>query len=436
MVEDGQTDLDAEAVSAMLPLEVRGLCAGERCDAVLRGALAFVDRELDGLDGNGRACADCHMVSDQFQLSPASAEARFQRLQARRLRDPDADDPLFRPIDADDFRIGGDDASDFSNLRQNGLIRITFPLPANVKLVDPATGLPSNETFVDVWRAVPSVLNVKRTGADPAPPDWFRPPNPRGGYQLDARFATLQEQALAAFIAHAQIQGAPSPGMLDDLAAFQKVLFSSLGMLVASRAIDEGVTPVPDPDPPLNALERRGKAVFLRACAQCHGGVAGIGPVPGIHRFGGIQTQCPRPVDQVQPPRFQFAPCPPRLARNARTYEITTPTGAVLRRTSSDPGRTLLSGFAGGPPPLDDWNALDVPTTRGISRTAPYFHNNSAATLEEMLDHYTEFFKFVAATAPPAPVPRPPPISTDGVHDDRPFTPAERPALLAYLRKL
>lgn len=245
MVEDGQTDLDAEAVSAMLPLEVRGLCAGERCDAVLRGALAFVDRELDGLDGNGRACADCHMVSDQFQLSPASAEARFQRLQARRLRDPDADDPLFRPIDADDFRIGGDDASDFSNLRQNGLIRITFPLPANVKLVDPATGLPSNETFVDVWRAVPSVLNVKRTGADPAPPDWFRPPNPRGGYQLDARFATLQEQALAAFIAHAQIEGAPSPGMLDDLAAFQKVLFSSLGMLVASRAIDEGVTPVP-----------------------------------------------------------------------------------------------------------------------------------------------------------------------------------------------
>ena len=41
----------------------------------------------------------------------------------------DADDPLFRPIDADDFRTNGEDASDFSNLRQNGLVRVSFPLP-------------------------------------------------------------------------------------------------------------------------------------------------------------------------------------------------------------------------------------------------------------------------------------------------------------------
>lgn len=56
---------------------------------------------------------------------PAFVEARFQILQLRRRGDPDADDPLFRPIDADDFRTNGDAASDFSNLRQNGLVRIT-----------------------------------------------------------------------------------------------------------------------------------------------------------------------------------------------------------------------------------------------------------------------------------------------------------------------
>ncbi|HYU16108.1 MAG TPA: hypothetical protein VEL05_08560, partial [Candidatus Acidoferrum sp.] len=321
-----------------LPLEVHGLCGGEPCDAVIRGALAFIDRDLEDLDGNGRASSDCHMVSDEFQLSPASAEARFQRLQRRRQRDPGADDPLFRPIDADDFRIHGEGASDYSNLRENGLIRITFPLPSNVKLIDPSTGLPSNETVVDVWRAVPSAFNVKRTGPDPDPPAWFRPPNPQGGYQLDARFATLQEQAHAALIAHAEIEGEPTGTTLDDLASFQNVLFSSLRLFQASRAIDQGITPGPDPDPPLDDLERQGKVVFLRACAQCHGGVGGIGPAPGIHRFGSIQAQCPRPVDFVQPPRFQFAPCPPRLARNARTYEITTPSGAVIRRTSSDPG--------------------------------------------------------------------------------------------------
>ena len=82
-------------------------CGGEACDAVFRGFFAFFDRSLHGLDGNGRSCADCHMPSDQFQLSPASAEARFQLLQARRRWNPRADDPLFRPIDADDFRLNG-----------------------------------------------------------------------------------------------------------------------------------------------------------------------------------------------------------------------------------------------------------------------------------------------------------------------------------------
>ena len=141
-------------------------CGGEPCDAVARGFRAFFDRQLDGLGANGRACADCHMPTDSFQLSPASVEARFQFLQWRRRWNPDADDPLFRPIDADDFRINGDNASDFSNLRQNGLVRITFPLPPNIRLIDPATNQPSSETEVDVWRAVPTVNDVALTGPD------------------------------------------------------------------------------------------------------------------------------------------------------------------------------------------------------------------------------------------------------------------------------
>ena len=80
-------------------------CGGEPCDAVIRGLLSFFDRRLHDLSANGRSCADCHMVTDHFQLSPASAEARFRFLQLRRRWDPNADDPLFRPIDADDFRI-------------------------------------------------------------------------------------------------------------------------------------------------------------------------------------------------------------------------------------------------------------------------------------------------------------------------------------------
>jgi hypothetical protein len=39
-----------------------------------------------------------------------------------------------------------------------------------------------------------------------------------------------------------------------------------------------------------------------------------------------------------------------------------------------------------------DIGVMDITQLRGISRNAPYFHNNSAATLEEVLDHYNAFF--------------------------------------------
>ncbi len=178
-------------------------CGGEPCDAVLRGALRFVDRRLSDLDANGRSCADCHMVTDHFQLSPAAADARFKFLEWQRSWNPRADDPLFRPVDADDFRVNGENARDFSNLRQNGLVRVTLPLPATLKLIDPATGLPSAATTVDVWRMVPSIENVALTGPDGVNP-WPRGPNNTGGYQLDGRVATLQDQALGALLNHAQ----------------------------------------------------------------------------------------------------------------------------------------------------------------------------------------------------------------------------------------
>src|SRR4051812_2214436 len=242
-------------------------CGGEPCAAVVRGLRAFLDRTPAGLTGNGRSCADCHMPSDSFQLSPASAEARFQLAQSRHGSDPKTVDPLFQPLDADDFRTNGANASDFSNLRQNGLVRVTFTLPANIKLIDPATNQPSTETFVDVWRMVPSVFNVKLTGPD-GQNAWPRGPNPTGGYQLDGRRTTLQEQALGALMDHAQIQSAPDPQFLDDLASFQNLLFSSTGVRELSAAVDAGISPLPDADPPLNELEQQGKVVFMRACGQ------------------------------------------------------------------------------------------------------------------------------------------------------------------------
>ena len=135
-------------------------------DPIDRGRHTFNDRKLHDLHGNGRSCADCHMHSDAFTLTPAAAKARYDALQACRVKHPDADDPLFRPVDADDFRTNGANATDYTRLTQNALVRFNFPLRPTVKLIDPATNAPSAETSIDVYRAVPSIWNVKITGPD------------------------------------------------------------------------------------------------------------------------------------------------------------------------------------------------------------------------------------------------------------------------------
>ena len=77
---------------------------------------------------------------------------------------------------------------------------------------------------------------------------------------------------------------------------------------------------------------------------------------------------------------------------------------------------------------------MDVTQLRGIAHTAPYFQNNSADTLEDVLDHYDALFRRVARLNPPPNLP--PLLSSNGLVVDRGFvTAAERPALLAYLRK-
>ena len=90
----------------------------------------------------------------------------------------------------------------------------------------------------------------------------------------------------------------------------------------------------------------------------------------------------------------------------------------------------LLMGSRG--PADDDWDKFDVPGLQ--DRAFAVAHNNSAATLEDVVDHYVQFFKRIEALAAPGVVS--PAASTDGVHFDRMPRPEERAALLAYLRKL
>jgi cytochrome c peroxidase len=354
----------------------------------------FFNVDFPNVHGNGRSCATCHVPEEAFQLTPANAEARFQALQQRRLSNPQADDPLFRPMDANDG------TNDFTNLRRHALVRVFIELPVDAqgqKLVWPLDD--PQATVVSVWRSTPTVMNTAFT----AP------------YQLDGRQATLDSQALGALINHSEITTVPRSRFLDDVAAFERAQFSSPSVKLLSAALASG-NPPPPTDPPLNELEQRGKALFARHCAVCHGGPTQTIPLaalpPGIHNIH-ISKPVPPPAADLP-----FAPSPlqPRLW----AFRIPGQAAPVVL-PSTDPGKALLTGNK------DDMNFFDIPTLYGISRTAPYFHDNSATTLEEVITHYQLDFQFIRRVVPPV---VPWPLRPDLIMDD------EIAPLVAYLKKI
>jgi cytochrome c peroxidase len=358
-----------------------------------RGEELF-NQELPNLHGNGRSCATCHVPNDGFQLSPAHVEERYQLLQKRRLSDPGADDPLFRPIDANDG------VADFANLRQHALVRIMIELPKDAqgqKLVWPVDD--PDATVVSVWRATPTIMNTAFTGP----------------YQLDGRQPTLQSQALGALINHSEIDKAPKAKVLDDLAAFENEQFSSKPVKRLAQALANGETPGPT-DPPLNELELRGKAFFEHNCIFCHGGATQIirdeRSVPAVQDIR-ISRPLPPFTDGIP---FKPAFLQPRLwaFRVAGQAEPTIV-------PSTDPGKALISGS------IDELNFFEIPTLFGISKTAPYFHDNSADTLEEVIRHYQHDFDAIRRVIPeflPFPL-RPDPITDDQIAP-----------MIAYLKKI
>jgi cytochrome c peroxidase len=367
-------------------------------------------------DGNGRSCATCHRPEDDFGLTPATVEARYQLLLKRRHKNPRADDPLFRSIDADDFD------SDFTTLRTRALVRVRIPLPKNVKLADDPTA-----TSVMLFRSVPTVANARLT----AP------------FQADGRLGTLPEQALAAMRDHSEITHDPGDRVLRRLAGFQEHLFTSARVKNLSRALDWNL-PLPDTDPPLNELERQGKTTFIEFCAKCHGGPAQTvntdgrflpvpqrGPLPsGAQAFVNAFVQTPRTAPVPNAPDFFHGL--PTANLEERTYLVTLPDGSTRAIVTSDPGRGLITGDA------REFGRFDVPTLFGVSRTAPYFHDNSAATLDDVVRHYQALFQlltFFADNGLFAPLANGQGCNL-GACGYRPLPDEEVPGLLAYLRKL
>jgi cytochrome c peroxidase len=77
-----------------------------------------------------------------------------------------------------------------------------------------------------------------------------------------------------------------------------------------------------------------------------------------------------------------------RRAPDVPLYTLRCLTGSLAGRTvrTSDPGRALVTGRCA------DIARFKVPTLRALAARAPYFHDGSAATLEDVIEQYERQF--------------------------------------------
>jgi cytochrome c peroxidase len=298
--------------------------------------------------GNGRACGTCHVPEDEYMLKPATVAARLAALPVKHDGTVDySRDPLFNSIDANDF------ADDFTNL-QKGLIRVNIALPPNITIAE----LPG-ATSVNLWRKTPSVKNVALT----AP------------YQLDRRAPTLDVQALGAARGHSQVTTDPTQTQLDAIAAFELSLFST-DVAQQEAALIAAGQPTFDAQPDdstLNASELNGKAIFQSACGKCHSSPTFAKPCP---------TCNPRAFHNVMTGATGVTPNVNHLP--LLTIRCTNPDGTITTKVRPDPGVALISGLCA------DISRFDTPTLYGVANRAPYYHDNQAQTLEEVIDVYNK----------------------------------------------
>ena len=353
---------------------------------LLEGARLF-DSETFG--GNGRTCLTCHSLGTGT-VSPSDARARFRH---------DPDDPLFVHDGSDDEDGDGfGDGQHVTRMLKDATVLMRIRLHADVEV----KGHPEIRE-VTVRRGIPTTLNTP--ALDPV-------------LMLDGRQPTLQEQALGAITDHAQATRTATSSELDLIAAFQRTprFYSSLEML---RFAFTGRPPVlPEGR---TASEKRGRIFFedlpadfsvnppnLRpgACAACHSGpllsetnqFLPVAVPPGT-RF---QTVLVSEFNEAGNPVMHFV-----FRNQLRDLDPATnldgiPDG-IIEVSSPDPGRALISGRADDVGSFDQLNAFKISPLRGIARTAPYFHDNSSKSLEDVAEHYRKFFLFVTDPDGPGP---------------------------------
>jgi cytochrome c peroxidase len=321
----------------------------------LEGRRLF-DKEEFG--GNGRTCLTCHSKTTGT-ISPADVQARVNN----------PHDPLFVHDGLDDDGVGT------TRIEADATIRVRIPLPPYVTLADDPTA-----THIEVFRGVPTTLNTP--ALDPV-------------LMLDGRAATLEAQALGAIHDHAQNTVEPTDNELELIAEFQEEAPRFFSSPVLRNFANGG--PPPELPEGNTASEQRGRLFFVDApfdppskvgvCGLCHSG-------PMLNETNIFGTQVfPAPLGA----RFHPIQVEVVNRNNYPVYDLLVDDGLgnIVPVSTPDPGM-LLTPHLLPPPQVLPRTAFvgffKTPQLWGLEKTAPYFHDNSVKTLEEVVDQYQFFF--------------------------------------------
>jgi cytochrome c peroxidase len=351
-------------MAAMILAQGSGAPPGHQLD----GKRLFEDATFGG---NGRTCQTCHS-QDTGTVSPEDAQKRFKK---------NPNDPLFVHDGSDDGLGGG-----ATRMREDATIIVNIPLAANVSLADDP-----NARTVILKRGIATTINTP--ALDPK-------------LMLDGRQPSLEAQAAGAIADHAQ-GTVPSQADLHAIAEFQKT-----NAFFSSPEVRRFALGGPAPVLPQGhtASEKRGRRFFEDVppdptqglkpglCSHCHSGPL----LNQTNQFAADFIGLPIPAGQrfISVGVSEFND----LGNPIREFIFNKGTPAEFSLLSPDPGRALITGLLPGqgqPPGLEflDTNAFKISPLRGIKATAPYFHDNSAKTLEDVAAHYAKFFAFVTVGA-------------------------------------
>jgi cytochrome c peroxidase len=316
--------------------------------------------ERETFGGNGRTCLTCHS-RETGTVSPEDAQRRF-------VENPQ--DPLFLHDGSDEGFGEG-----VTRMLADATILVVVPLPPNVRLADDPYA-----RSVILRRGIPSTLNTP--ALDPV-------------LMYDGRHPDLEAQALGAIRDHFQNTVEPTDRDIQRIALFQQThsFFSSHKL----RKFASG-GPAPDLPQGYTESEKRGRLFFedgpfaspfqkAGACAACHSGPM----LNESSRFFPLFPPGTR-FQNILVSEFNAAGNP------VRDFIFTNPDGSETTVRSPDPGRALITGDAQSPF-FDSVNAFKISSLWGGGRTAPYFHDNSAKTLEDVVAHYAKFFESVSEGA-------------------------------------